>query len=216
MNSCTTLTAALHLRLQFPSPIALTTQLIALNTLLITLTHTADCTDHTAYLSHGLPLCHCRVLLSVYHPPDVRHIPSLSVFCYSFCLVLLCCLVVWFLNFCLLPGSSLCLALWILFADRRPCPFTWLLSCLALYMPVCHLLDPACVLTMSSNKSLHMDPHASRLVGPVTIGHTKQNLLKVTYSSFHGLCSIQFKHFQETPGHRWFISIKFTGNIVKL
>ncbi len=35
-------------------------------------------------------------------------------------------------------------------------------------MPVCHLLDPACVLTMSSNKSLHMDPHASRLVGPVT------------------------------------------------
>ncbi len=38
-----------------------------------------------------------------------------------------------------------------------PCP----------YIPVCHLLDPACVLTMSSNKSLQMDPHASRLVGPV-------------------------------------------------
>ncbi len=144
------------------------TQLIALNTLLITLTHTADCTDHTAYLSHGLPLCHYRVLLSIWHPPDVSHIPSLSVFCYSFCLVLLCCLVVWFLTFCLLPGSSPCLALWILFADRRPRPFTWLLSCLALYMPVCHLLDPACVLTMSSNKSLHMDLHASRLVGPVT------------------------------------------------
>ncbi len=71
--------------------------------------------------------------------------------------------------FCLLPGSSLCLALWILFADRRPRPFTWLLSCLALYMPVSHLLDPACVLTMSSNKSLHMDPHASRLVGAVTM-----------------------------------------------
>ncbi len=98
MNSCTTLTAALHLRLQFP---------------------------------------------------------------FSFCLVLLCCLVVWFLTFCLLPGSFLCLAFWILFADRRPRLFTWLLSCLGLYMPVCHLLDPACVLTMSSNKSLHMDPHAS-------------------------------------------------------
>ncbi len=42
MDSCTTLTVALHLRLQFPSPIALTmhalnTQLIALNTLLIAL-----------------------------------------------------------------------------------------------------------------------------------------------------------------------------------
>ncbi len=30
------------------------------------------------------------------------------------------------------------------------------------------LLDPACVLTMSSDKSLKMDLHASRLVGPVT------------------------------------------------
>ncbi len=42
MDSCTILTVALHLRLQFPSPIALTihalnTQLIALNTLLIAL-----------------------------------------------------------------------------------------------------------------------------------------------------------------------------------
>ncbi len=42
MDSCTTLTVALHLRLQFPSPIALmihalNTQLIALNTLLIAL-----------------------------------------------------------------------------------------------------------------------------------------------------------------------------------
>ncbi len=42
MDSCTTLTVAFHLRLQFPSPIALTihalnTQLIALNTQLIAL-----------------------------------------------------------------------------------------------------------------------------------------------------------------------------------
>ncbi len=32
----------------------------------------------------------------------------------------------------------------------------------------CHLFDPACFLTMPINKSLHMDPHASLLVGPVT------------------------------------------------
>ncbi len=55
MDSCTTLTVAHHLRLQFPSFTALKTQYIhpadCIN-------HTADCTDHTAYLSHGLPLCH--------------------------------------------------------------------------------------------------------------------------------------------------------------
>ncbi len=86
MDSCTTLTVALHLRLQIPSPIALTTQLIALNSLLITLnTHSWLHWSH-GYLSHGLPLCHCRVLFE--HPPDVSHIPSLSVFCYSFCSML--------------------------------------------------------------------------------------------------------------------------------
>ncbi len=42
MDSCTTLTVALHLRLQFPSPIAL-------------MKHTADCTDHTLYI-RGLKL----------------------------------------------------------------------------------------------------------------------------------------------------------------
>ncbi len=89
-------------------------------------------------------------------------------FCFSFSLVFPYCLIVWFPTFCLLPGSSLCLALWILFADRRQRPFTSVLICLALYIPVCHLFNPACVLTMSINKSLHMDPHASCLVGPVT------------------------------------------------
>ncbi len=39
MDSCTTLTVARHLRLQFPSAIALTT-------------HTADCTDHSYHQSH--------------------------------------------------------------------------------------------------------------------------------------------------------------------
>ncbi len=62
------------------------TQLIALNSLLITLnTHSWLHWSH-GYLSHGLPLCHCRVLFE--HPPDVSHIPSLSVFCYSFCSML--------------------------------------------------------------------------------------------------------------------------------
>ncbi len=60
MDSCTTLSVALHLRLQFPSSIAL-------------MTHTADCTDYTAYytdhilyINHGHPLL-CRVLYSIYH-----------------------------------------------------------------------------------------------------------------------------------------------------
>ncbi len=57
MDSCSTLTVARHLRLQFPSSIALTT-------------HIADCTDHTPYINHGLPLPLCRVLYSVYHSPS--------------------------------------------------------------------------------------------------------------------------------------------------
>ncbi len=56
MDSCTTLTVALHLRLQFPSSIALTI-------------HTADCTDHTPYINHGLPFPLGRVLYSLY-PSD--------------------------------------------------------------------------------------------------------------------------------------------------
>ncbi len=67
---------------------------------------------------------------------------------FSFSLVFPYCLIVWFLTFCLLPGSSLCLALWILFADRRQRPFTWVPICLALNIPVCHLFNPACVLTI--------------------------------------------------------------------
>ncbi len=52
IDSCTTLTVALHIRLQFPSSFAL-------------ITHTADCTDHTPYINHELPLPLCRVLFSV-------------------------------------------------------------------------------------------------------------------------------------------------------
>ncbi len=65
-----------------------------------------------------------------------------------------------------LPGPLLvhldypsCQALWILFADRRPRPFTWVLICLALNIPVCHCSTLPVSLTMSINKSLHMDPH---------------------------------------------------------
>ncbi len=50
MYSCPTLTVALHLR-QFPSSIALTT-------------HTADCTDHTLYINHGLPLLLCQYCIA--------------------------------------------------------------------------------------------------------------------------------------------------------
>ncbi len=92
--------------------------------------------------------------------------PSRVLFCFVlFCFVLFCFVLFCFVLFCfvwvqsslfvlpccLVPDLlfvtwiSLCLALWILFADRRPRPFTWVLFCLALYMTVCHLFDPACV-----------------------------------------------------------------------
>ncbi len=77
MYSCTTLTVALHLRLQFPSSIALTT-------------HSWLHWSHTLYISLGLPLCHGRVLFSVQHSPKVSYLPSLSVFvlCSVSCIVL--------------------------------------------------------------------------------------------------------------------------------
>ncbi len=81
IDSCTTLTVALHLRLQFPSSIALTT-------------HAADCTDHTLYINHGLPLPLCRVLFCIQHSPNVSYLPSLVVLCcVVLCCVVLCCVV---------------------------------------------------------------------------------------------------------------------------
>ncbi len=48
-----------------------------------------------------------------------------------------------------------CQALWILFADRRPCLLTWVILCLVLNMPVW----TRTVMTMPlSNKALQMDP----------------------------------------------------------
>ncbi len=66
-------------------------------------------------------------------------------------------------------GLSLCLALWILFADCRSpthaCP--WIILCPVLVIPVCYC-PTLPVLTMYYNKSLRVDPHVSRLVCPVT------------------------------------------------
>ncbi len=68
------------------------------------------------------------------------------------------------------------LPLWILYADRRPTLAPRIaLSCL------CHtclpLSDPACFLNMFSNKALHMDPHVSRFVSPVTVSKAFQTLM---------------------------------------
>ncbi len=90
------------------------------------------------YCSHGFPSVSC------FTEPFL-----VSVSYFSLSLVFSCCLVVWFLTLCLpfvfcllLHGPLLvyldylsCQALWILFADRRPRPFTWVLICLALNIP---------------------------------------------------------------------------------
>ncbi len=57
---------------------------------------------------------------------------------------------------------------WILFADRRPTLALGLLCVLPLPYLFADVFDPACFVTMSMNKSLQMDPHASRLVGSIT------------------------------------------------
>ncbi len=73
------------------------------------------------------------------------------------------------LDYCCLPGLSL-FALPLLDIVRRSsthaCPKDYSVSC------PCHtcllFIDPACIMTMFWNKALHMDPHVSRLVRPVT------------------------------------------------
>ncbi len=57
---------------------------------------------------------------------------------------------------------------WILFADRRPTLALGLLSALSVSYLFADVFDPACFVTMSINKSLQMDQHASHLVGSVT------------------------------------------------
>ncbi len=73
------------------------------------------------------------------------------------------------LDYCCLPGLSL-FALPLLDIVRRSsthaCPKDYSVSC------PCHtcllFIDPAYIMTMFWNKALHMDPHVSRLVRPVT------------------------------------------------
>ncbi len=106
-------------------------------------------------------------LVSVLSPPALKFIA---------CLGLLSRLVVWTLfapawTIACVPGLPLLSSPMDIVHRSKTMPvFTWVLICLALYIPVWHLFDPACVLTMSINKSFHMDPHASRLVGSVTAG----------------------------------------------
>ncbi len=83
-------------------------------------------------------------------------------------LVFLCCLAVWFLTFCLLPG----------FLSALPSGYCSPITdhaCLPEYssaLPSIYLFASCSTLpvflTMPLNKSLHADPHASRLVSPVT------------------------------------------------
>ncbi len=73
------------------------------------------------------------------------------------------------LDYCCLPGLSL-FALPLLDivcrSSTHACPKDYSVSC------PCHtcllFIDPACIMTMFWNKALHMDPHVSRLVRPVT------------------------------------------------
>ncbi len=79
------------------------------------------------------------------------------------------------LDYCCLPGLSL-FALPLLDIVRRSsthaCPKDYSVSC------PCHtcllFIDPACIMTMFWNKALHMDPHVSRLVRPVTTDFIKE------------------------------------------
>ncbi len=123
IDSCTTLTVARHPRTTI-TIIHCTDD-----------THTADCTNHTPYLNHGLPQSEHRVLYSVYHSPSDSYstVPCLALpSCLAFlpCLALPCLLA---LPSCLaflpcllaLPCLGLCLAL----AFALPC---LALPCLAL------------------------------------------------------------------------------------
>ncbi len=115
-------------RLHFPSSTA-PTQLFALimhtpenNLTLPWLHHWSH--NHTLY-SLGLPLALCRVLFSLATLPSVlSYLVRFPVF--------------WFLP--VLLDYSLCLALWILYVDRRPTLALRIALCFAPAIPVCCLL----------------------------------------------------------------------------
>ncbi len=164
MDSCTTLTVALHLRLQFPSSIALTT-------------HTADCIDHTLYINHGLPLL-CRVLFSIllvlatyqalpclclcsvscivlrfFHSQSVSCFTEpflVSVSYFSFSLVFSCCLVVWFLTFCIVYSINPLPSIWTLFAPA------WTIACVP-GLPL--LSSPLDIVRRSKTMPVYLSTH---------------------------------------------------------
>ncbi len=122
-------------------------------------------TLRSPYHSLALP---CLVYLAVSDPAHVSWINPSS--CRSDCVCPLFGLLLSFQDY------LSALPLWILYADRRPTLAPRIaLSCL------CHtslpLSDPACFLNMFSNKALHMDPHVSRFVSPVTVSKAFQTLM---------------------------------------
>ncbi len=133
------------------------TQLIALITQLIALI--------TLYISRGLPLCHRRVLYSVYPSDSYSTEPTQSSLpCLALPCLALPCLA--------LPCLDTCSCTWII---SLPCPVGYCSQIADLRLPKdyslsCHLYtclpmcDPCLFPTMPPNKALQMDPHASRLV----------------------------------------------------
>ncbi len=124
------------------------------------------------------------VLFCVFHSPSVSCFTEpflFSVSYFSFSLVFPCCLVVWFMTFCLWPDylSALPSGYCLLIVDHaRLLDYSSAWPHLYLFA-ICSTLTV--FLTMSSNKSLQMDLHASRLVGPVI--ETTYFLVITTYFS---------------------------------
>ncbi len=85
----------------------------------------------------------------------------------------------------------------ILFADRRPTLALGLLCVLPLPYLFADVFDPACFVTMSMNKSLQMDPYASRLVGSVT-----------EYSATQGSSGFHEQYWPGMYTARLFLSLK--------
>ncbi len=113
------------------------------------------------------------------------------------------CLALWtlfapHLDYCCLPGLSL-FALPLLDIVRRSsthaCPKDNSVSC------PCHtcllFIDPACIMTMFWNKALHMDPHVSCLVDPVT-----------EYSAPQGSSNFSDQHFSGMDTTRLLFALK--------
>ncbi len=154
------------------------------------------CYYYTTYQAFScLFLWSVSLLFCVYHSPSVSCFTELflvSVSYFSLSLVFSCCLVVWFLILCLVswinpfaflldsvcPCLDHCSCTWItplvkpsgycspIEDHARLLEYSFVLPSIYLFA-ICSTLPV--FLTMSINKSLHMDPHASRLVGSVTL-----------------------------------------------